>query len=79
VVTFLLTVLSFAVSLFLSIIGLVIASKIAGTPTNMTHAYRHIALPFATFVALAVLIAATFIEVRRYRQAKMLASIERLS
>jgi hypothetical protein len=78
-VTFLLTLLSFAVGLFLSIVGLVIVGKAAGAPLNMTHAYRHMALPFAAVVAFAVLVSATVVEVRRYRQAKALASIERLS
>ncbi len=78
-ITFLLTLLSFAVGLFLSIIGLVIVAKAAGTSLNMTHAYRHMALPFAAVVAFAVLVSASVVEVRRYRQAKTLASIERLS
>jgi hypothetical protein len=77
-VTFLVTVLSFAVSLLLSIIGLLIVGGLAGKRPDMTHAYRHMALPFAVLVALAALAAATVIEVRRYRQDKTLASIERL-
>ena len=45
----------------------------------MTHAYRHIAVPVAIAAAAIVLVAATPIEIRRYRQAKALAAIERAS
>lgn len=79
IVTFLLTVLSFAVSLFLAIIGLVIAGERAGTKPHMPIAYRQVALPFAMAMALLVLIVATVVEIRRYRQAKALAAIERAS
>lgn len=77
IVTFMLTVLSFAVSLFLAIIGLVIAGEVAGTRPQMRIAYRHLALPFAIAMALLVLIVATVVEIRRFRQAKALAAIER--
>lgn len=76
-VTFLLTLVSFAVSLFLSIVGLVIAGEVSGAKPNMPIAYRHVALPFAGAMALLVAIAATVVEVRRFRQAKALAAIER--
>jgi hypothetical protein len=79
IVTFLLTVLSFAVSLFLAIIGLVIAGQAAGTKPQMTMAYRQVAVPFALAMALLVLVVATVVEIRRYRQAKALAAIERAS
>jgi TRAP-type C4-dicarboxylate transport system permease small subunit len=79
IVTFLLTVLSFAVSLLLAIIGLVIVGEVAGTKPHLPIAYRQIALPFAMAMALLVLVAATVVEIRRYRQAKALAAIERAS
>ena len=79
IVTFLLTVLSFAVSLFLAIIGLVIAGEAAGTKPHMPIAYRQVALPFAMAMALLVLVVTTVVEIRRYRQAKALAVIERTS
>ena len=78
-VTFLLTLLSFAVSLFLAIIGLVVAGEVAGSKPNMPIAYRDVALPFAAAMALLVLITATVVEIRRFRQAKALAAIERVS
>jgi len=78
-VTFLLTLLVFAVSLLLGILGLVIAARFRGFHPNMTTAYRHIALPLAATAAVVVSIAATVIEIRHYRQNKALAEIERIS
>jgi hypothetical protein len=78
-VTFLLTLLSFAVSLLLGILGLVIVGGVRGFHPNMAIAYRHIALPVAAVVAAVTLTSATVIEIRRYRQTKALAAIERIS
>jgi len=78
-ITFLLTLLSFAVSLLLGILGTVILSHLHGVHPNMTLAYRHIALPAAASVAAIVFIAATAMEIRSYRQAKTLAGIARAS
>jgi len=78
-VTFLLTLLAFAVNLLLGILGLVIAARVRGIHPNMTTAYRHIALPAAAVVGVIVLISASVIEIRRYRQTKALAEIERIS
>jgi hypothetical protein len=78
-VTFLLTLLSFAVSLLLGILALVIVARLQGLHPNMTTAYRHIALPIAAGASVLALIAASVMEVRRYRQTKALAEIERIS
>jgi len=78
-VTFLLTLLSFAVSLLLGILGIVLAGRLRGIHPNMTLAYRHIAAPAACGVAAIVLISATVMELRNYRQTKGLAEIERAS
>lgn len=78
-VTFILTLFSFAVSLFLGILGVVIGSRLRGIPTNMAIAYRHIALPAAIIVGSIVLISATAMEIRHYRQSRTLAGIERVS
>ena len=78
-VTFMLTLLSFAVSLLLGILGLVIAGKLHGTPANVTIAYRYVAPPAATAVGTIVLVSALLMEVRHYRHAKALAEIERVS
>ncbi len=78
-VTFLLTLLAFAVSLLLGILGVVFAARFRGFHPNMATAYRHIALPAAALVGAIVLISASVIEIRHYRQAKALAEIERIS
>jgi hypothetical protein len=76
-VTFLLTLLSFAVSLLLGILGIVIAARLQDLHPNMTIAYRHIALPAAAALGTVALISACVMEVRRYRQTKALEEIER--
>ena len=78
-VTFLLTLLSFAASLLLGILGLVMAARLGGFHPNMTITYRHIALPAAAVVGVIVVISASVIEIRHYRQTKALAEIERIS
>ncbi len=75
-VTFIVTLLSFAVSLLLGIGGTVLAAKLRGVHPDMTFAYRHVALPAAAMVAAIVFISATFMEVRHYRQARALNQIE---
>jgi hypothetical protein len=76
-VTFLLTLLAFAVSLLLGILGLVIAARLRGIHPHMTTAYRHIALPIAAAAAVIALISTSAVEIRHYRQTKALAEIER--
>lgn len=78
-VTFLLTLLSFAVSLLLGILVIVIVARIQGVHPNMTLAYRHIALPASALIGALVLISTTIVEVRHYRQSRTLAAIERAS
>jgi len=78
-VTFVVTLLSFAVSLLLGIGGTVLGAKLRGVHPDMTFAYRHIALPVAAMVAAIVLVSASFMEVRHYRQARTLDRIERAS
>jgi hypothetical protein len=78
-VTFLLALLSFAVSLLVGILGIVIASRVQGIHPNMTLAYRHIALPVAAVAAGIALIATTIVEIRNYRQTKILAEVARAS
>jgi hypothetical protein len=78
-VTFLLTLLSFAVSLLLGILGLVIAARLRGFHPNMTTAYRYVALPAAAAACAIVVISTSVMEFRHYRQTKALAEIERIS
>ena len=66
-ITFLFTLLSFAVTLLLAIIALSVSGMVLGHRPDMTSAYRYIALPMALVVAAVVLIAAFMKELRRYR------------
>jgi hypothetical protein len=78
-VTVIVTLLSFAISLLLGILGTVIGSRLRGVPPNMAMAYRHVAAPVAIAVGTIVLVSALVMEVRHYRQTKALAGIERAS
>jgi hypothetical protein len=79
VVTVLVTLLSFAVSLLLGILGIVIAARVRGIPADMSFAYRYIAAPIAALVGLIVMVLSVALEIRHYRQSKALAQIERIS
>jgi hypothetical protein len=76
-ITFLTTLLTFALSMLVGIIGVLVIAKLRGVAPNMTLAYRRIAIPTAGLAALLTLVAATVSEVRHYRQSKALAGIER--
>ncbi|MGA8442508.1 MAG: hypothetical protein WB762_10585 [Candidatus Sulfotelmatobacter sp.] len=78
-VTLIGTLLSFAVGLFLGIIGTVALSALRRISPNMTLAYRHIALPFAVVAGSIIFVLALAMEIRHYRQMKTLAAIERVS
>src|SRR5208337_3188875 len=77
--TFLLTLLSFAVALLLSILGTVVYSQVKHVAPNLTFAYRHVAFPFAITVGAIVLVLSLGMEIRNYRQRKTLEGIERVS
>jgi branched-subunit amino acid ABC-type transport system permease component len=78
-VTFLFTVLSFALALLLSILGTIVYSQMKGIAPNLTFAYRHIAFPIAITAGAIVLLLSLGMEIRNYRQRKTLAGIERAS
>jgi hypothetical protein len=78
-VTFIGTLLSFAVSLLLGIIGTIIVSALRGVHPDMTVAYRQIALPAAMVAGSIIFVLTLTMEIRRYRQSKTLAAIERMS
>ena len=73
------TLVSFALSLLLSLIGMVAISKLHGATPDLRFAYRHIALPVALSVGTVVLVLALIMEIRHYRQIRALAAIERAS
>lgn len=78
-VTFLLTLLSFAVSLLLSILGLVVVAKLKGASPDLRFAYRGVALPAAAITGAIVLFLSSVLEIRHYRQARALDGIARAS
>lgn len=77
--TFLLTLLSFAVALLVSILGAVVYSQVTHVAPNLPFAYRHVAFPFAITVGAIVLALSLVMEIRHYRQRKTLTGIERAS
>jgi len=78
-VTFIGTLISFAVSLLLGILGTVIVSALRHVNPNMTVAYRQIALPAAIVAGSIIFVLALTMEIRHYRQSKTLAALERMS
>ena len=78
-VTFIGTLIAFAVSLFLGIIGTVAVAAARHLQPNMAQAYRMIALPTAAVTAIIIFVLALAMEIRHYRQMKTLAAIERMS
>ncbi len=77
--TFLFTLLAFAVALLVSILGSVVYSQVKHVAPNLTFAYRHIAFPCAITAGAIVLLLSLTMEIRNYRQRKTLAGIERAS
>ncbi|HEX3819998.1 MAG TPA: hypothetical protein VHW45_06685 [Candidatus Sulfotelmatobacter sp.] len=77
--TFLGTLLTFAVSLLLAIVGMLIVWKVRGTHANMAIAYRRIALPAAMFGGGVAFLFSLYTEIRHYWQSKTLTAIERIS
>jgi hypothetical protein len=78
-VTFISTLLCFAVSLLLAILGTVILAALRGGHPDMRIAYRHIALPIALVAGVIIFVVALTMEIRHYRQSKTLAAIEKMS
>ena len=78
-VTFIGTLMAFAVTLLLAIVGTVVASMIRGTHPDMRIAYRLVALPMALVAGGIIFVFSLAIEIRHYRQMKTLSAIERAS
>jgi uncharacterized BrkB/YihY/UPF0761 family membrane protein len=79
VVTFIGTLIVFAVSLMIGIVGTVILSALQHVHPNMTIAYRVIAAPAALVAGSIIFVLALGMEIRHYRQSRSLAAIERLN
>jgi hypothetical protein len=77
-VTFLGTLLCFAVSLLFAILGTVITAALRSVHPDMRIAYRHIALPMALVAGAIIFVLALTMEIRHYRQNRTLSAIERM-
>ncbi len=77
-VTFIGTLISFAASLLVGIIGTVVVSALRHVHPNMAIAYRLIALPAAVVAGSIIFVLALAMEIRHYRQSKTLAALEGL-
>ena len=73
------TLLCFAVSLLLAIIGTEILSAFRHVHPDMRIAYRLIALPMAVVAGAIIFVLSLIMEIRHYRQSKTLSAIERSS
>jgi len=78
-VTFIGTLICFAVSLLLGIILTVAVASVRHVSPNMTVAYRQIAIPTAVVAGSIIFVLALTMEIRHYRQSKTLDAIERAS
>jgi len=77
-ITFLGTLISFAVSLLFALVGIVVFAAMRGVRPDMRIAYRHVALPIALVAGSIIFILATVTEIRHYRQMRTLSAIERM-
>ncbi len=78
-VTFIGTLISFAIGLLVGIIGTVIISAIRHVHPNMTGAYRNFGLPVAVVAGSIIFVLTLAMEIRHYRQSKTLAAIEKMN
>jgi uncharacterized membrane protein len=78
-VTFIGTLICFAVGLLLAIVGTVIVSAVRGVHPDMRIPYRLIALPMALVAGGIIFVLAVIMEFRHHRQTKTLSAIERMS
>jgi uncharacterized BrkB/YihY/UPF0761 family membrane protein len=78
-VTFIGTLICFAVALLLGIVGTVVVSLCHRVHPDMRMAYRHVALPGAIVSGAIILVLSLAMEIRHYRQSKTLAAIARMS
>jgi hypothetical protein len=76
--TFIGTLLCFAVILLLAILGTVIVAALRGVHPDMRIAYRMIALPAAVVAGSIIFVLSSVMEIRHYRQNRTLSAIEKL-
>jgi hypothetical protein len=77
-VTFIGTLICFAVTLLLAILGTALIAALRGLHPDMRIAYRQIALPVALVAGSIVFVSALVMEIRHYLQTKTLSAIERM-
>lgn len=73
-VTFISSLLCFAVSLLLAILGTAIVAAWRGSHPDMRIAYRNIALPTALVAGAIIFVLALVMETRHYRQNKSVST-----
>jgi hypothetical protein len=78
-VTFIGTLICFAVALLLGIMGTAVVSLFRHLHPDMRIAYRHVALPAAIVSGAIILVLSLAMEIRHYRQSKILAAIASMS
>ena len=78
-VTFVGTLVSFAISLLIGIVVTVAFAWARRVNPNMTLAYRQIALPMALVAGAMIFLLSLTMEIRHYRQSKTLAGIARMN
>ena len=76
--TFIGTLICFAVSLFIGILGTMVVSALRRIHPDMRIAYRQIALPMAMVAGAIIFLLSLVMEIRHYRQVKALSAIERM-
>jgi len=76
--TFIGTLICFALSLLLGILGTVTVSALRGIHPDMRIVYRLIALPVASVAGAVIFVLSLVMEIRHYRQMKALSAIERM-
>jgi hypothetical protein len=77
--TFLITLLSFAVVLLMSILTAIVHAEIEHNSPNLMYGYKHIAFPVALGVGAITLVVTLLMEIRNYRQQKVQAGIAQAS
>lgn len=70
VITVLITLICFAVALFLGIAGILVVGMIRGGISDISLAYRHIAFPIAVGAMTIGFVATLVYEIRQYRRKK---------
>ena len=78
-ITFIGSLLIFAVTLLFAILGIVVTAALFHRHADMTIAYRHIAIPVGIAAAVVIFIFALVHEIRHYRQSKTLTALERMN